>query len=441
MHTILSLIIFTILCCWIGIIYFSNKKQFRTIQNGRGEGYLLSRNIYFVIFTICTAPIFLTSLSLLKYGLWFAIVLLLLFTGRIRAKFEAITITYIIFFLWLCYTMTYTTTPRDGVMMLIKYFLPLLFLWLGYSAINNEKDLIVLLKVVNITACIYCLFIGGQGCKLMPSLYYNVFKGIFVTYGGFADFLTSIFIVPIMLYWITKEKKYIFCALWMVLSTVLESVRTGMGGMLLVFTFALLLRYKIKAIPGLLFAGVLFISVILFVPEMNEKFFGDDAGQITATEIVQGDALSIDNINTNGRTEIWNTILEKFYKGHEVVGSGLGMASGFLKARHRLTGSVALLHNDYVQILSETGIIGIILLILFYITILLKGIRYVTLKRCSTYVRLTGIMAISSMAGIAFSMYFDNVVSHSMSSLVMPFIFLGFFLKFIDVDENKCISK
>ena len=441
MRTILSLIIFIILCCWIGFIYFSNKKKFRTIQDENGEPYLLSRNMYFVIFTVCTAPIFLGTLSLLKYGLWFAIVLLLLFTGKIRAKFEAITVTYIIFFLWLCYTMTYTTEPRDGVMMLIKYSLPMLFLWLGYSAMNNEKDLIIFLKVVNIVACIYCFFIGGQGCNLMPWLYYGPIGGLFIKYGGFADYLTSTFIIPIILYWLTKEKKYIFCAFWMVLSTVLESVRTGMGGMLLVFAFAITLRYKAKAIPGLLFAGAFFVGVIIFVPEVNEKFFGENAGKVTATEIVQGEALSIDNINTNGRTELWNIILEKFYKGHEVVGSGLGMASGFLKARNRLTGSVALLHNDYVQIISDSGIIGIILLILFFITILLKGVRYVVLKHSSTLVKLIGIMAISSMAGIAFSMYFDNVVSHSMSSLVMPFIFIGFFLKFIDIDESKRISK
>ena len=42
---------------------------------------------------------------------------------------------------------------------------------------------------------------------------------------------------------------------------------------------------------------------------------------------------------------------------------------------------------------------------------------------------------------IAFSMYYDNVVSHSMSSLVMPFIFLGFFLKSIDIDAYKQLSE
>ena len=244
MTIILSIIIFIVLLFWIGKIYLSNKKKFRIVQYEKGEYYLLSRNMYFVIFTVCTAPVFLSSLSLLKYGLWFITILLLLSIGKVRMKFEAITAMYAIFFLWLCYTMTYTTVPRDGIMMLFKYALPMPFLCLGYSALSNEKDLITFLKIVNIAGCIYCFFIGGQGWKLLPWIYGGSIGAQFSKYAGFADFLTSIFIAPIMLYWLTKEKKYIFCALWMVLSTVLQSVRTGMGGMILVFVVALLLRYK-----------------------------------------------------------------------------------------------------------------------------------------------------------------------------------------------------
>lgn len=290
-------------------------------------------------------------------------------------------------------------------------------------------------------ACVYCMFIGGQGCKVIPWLYYHVFMGVFGTYAAFADYLTAVFIVPILLYWLTKEKKYIFCALWMVLSTVLESVRTGMGGMLLVFCTALLLKNKAKAIPGLAVAGAMFLSVVLFVPEVNEKFFGDDAGTVSATDIVQGDALSHDNINTSGRSEMWEMILEECYKGNETFGSGLGVSIRFLKNWATITDGVPIMHNDYVQIISDTGIVGIVLICLFYIVFLLKGITYVILRKSDTCVKITGIMAVSSMAGIAFSMYYDNVVSHSMSSLVMPFIFLGFFLKSIDLDANKQLSE
>ena len=171
MRTILSLIIFVVLLYWIGQIYLSNKKKFRAVRYGQGEYYLLSRNMYFVIFTVCTAPIFLGSLALLKYGLWFVAMLALLIVGKVRIKFEFMTVMYSIFFLWLCYTMTYTTAPRDGAMMLIKYSLPMLFLWLGYSGLSNEKDLIIFLKVVNIAACIYCGFMGGFAWIFIRPLY------------------------------------------------------------------------------------------------------------------------------------------------------------------------------------------------------------------------------------------------------------------------------
>lgn len=436
MRTILSLLIFVALTYWVWQIYFG-KKKLRLLAYSKDEHYLLSQNMYFVIFTVCTAPIFLGSLALLKYGLWFVAMLALLFVGKVRIKFEFMTVMYGIFFLWLCYTMTYTTVPRDGAMMLIKFSLPMLFLWLGYSGLRNEKDLIVFLKVVNIAACIYCGFMGGFAATFIPPLY-GFCMGIFSTYAGFADFLTAVFIVPILLYWLTREKKYIYCALWMVLSTVLESVRTGMGGMMLVFCIALLLKNKTKAIPGLAVAGAIFLSVVLFVPSVNEKFFGEDAGTISATDIVQGDAMSMDNISDNGRKATWEQILELFYEGHEATGSGLGTAIRFLKDQWASGEDRAgLIHNDYVQLLAETGYIGVSLLAVFYIVVIIKVTKNTALRRSSSLVKLSGIMALPSMAGIGFSMYFDNVVSNSMQSMVMPYIYLGFFLKALDLEKVK----
>lgn len=437
MGIIIGILIFVVLLLWLGTLFFTEKKKFRIVEYNKGEKYLLSRNMYFVIFTVCTAPIFLGSLSLLKYGLWVGLIIWLLLSNRVRMVMEPIMVVYSIFFVWLIFTTTYSTVPRDAFMMLVKYALPLCFLWLGYSALNNEKELVIFLKVVNASACIYCCFIGGQGCKLLPWIYFSPVGAQFSTYAGFADYLTSIFIVPIILYWLTKETKYIFCALWMVLSTVLESVRTGMGGMLLVFGFALLLRFKMRAVPGVLLGAIIFLGVILYVPEVNEKFFGEDSG-VTATDIVQGDALSMENMNTSGREATWELIMNKFYKGHEWRGSGLGVAKNYLLVMWQKKAiAVGLIHNDYVQLLAETGIIGVSLLVLFYIFVIVKVVQCVVILRYGYMVKLTGIMALSSMAGIAFSMYFDNVVSNSMQSLVMPFIFLGFFLKMVDMEDAQ----
>ena len=420
-------------------IYFTNDVQMRVVRRIWDEPYLLSQNMYFTIFTICTAPIFLGAFSLYKYALWFLLILVLIFTRVIRIRWEWMTITYAMFFAWLCVTMTYTPVPRDGAMMLIKYSLPMLFLWLGYSSLSNEKDVIVLLRVVNIVGCVWCLVMGGFAATFIPPLY-NFLMGICSTYAGFADFLTSIFIVPILLYWLTKDRTYVYCALWMILSTVLQSVRTGMGGMLLVFAFAILLRDKWKAVPGLLLVGAVFVGTILFVPDVNKKFFGDKGGSVTAMEVATGEALAMDKIEMSGREYMWERTKEACYKGHENFGSGLGTSGYYIKySDSELEGQVTgKLHNDYLELLCDTGNVGIALLILFYLTVILKVFANVVFRRSSSMVKVTGIMALPSLAGIAFSMYFDNVMSNSMQSMVMPYIFLGFFLKALDIEKLLC---
>ena len=391
--------------------------------------------MYFIIFTVCTAPMFLAPYALFKYGLWLVVMLFLLFSGRMRLKLDTSMVIYMVFFLWLCFAMTYTSRAWQGTMMLAKYSLPLLFLYLGYSSLSSEKDLIIFLKVVNVAACIYCLIMGGVSWMLTPWLY-NFLAGILATYAPFADFLSVVFIVPIILYWLTKDKKYIYCALWMLLSTVLQSVRTGIGAMVLVFIFAVYLRYKQRSLPGIIFAGVIFLGIILYVPSVNQKFFGEDAGTVTGEDIIQGDALSLDNIEMSGRERMWESAKKNLYHGHELIGRGLGEAEYYCKFKY-FDKQESKMHNDYIVLMCDTGNIGIGLLVLFYVVVLIKVIAHVVLRKSDVLVRLTGIMALSSMAGIAFCMYFDNVVSNSMQSMIIPYIFLGFFLKALDIEGKN----
>ena len=215
----------------------------------------------------------------------------------------------------------------------------------------------------------------------------------------------------------------------------LQAVRTGMGGMMLVIAVALLLKNKVKAIPGLLVAGGLFFGVVLFVPEVNEKFFGEDAGTVSVSEIMHGEAMSLDKIEKSGREYIWEHTLDNCYRGHELTGKGLGEAEYYSK--HIMTEDKnTKIHNDYIVLLCDTGLVGIILLVLFYFFVIIKVSTHV-LRRSTPLVKFTGIMALSSMVGIGFCMYFDNVVSNSMQSMVMPYIYLGFFLKALDMEETN----
>jgi O-antigen ligase len=139
----------------------------------------------------------------------------------------------------------------------------------------------------------------------------------------------------------------------------------------------------------------------------------------------------------SGREYLWEKIKENCYYGNELVGKGLGEAEFFSKNKMYDDGQISKVHNDYLILLCDTGQIGIMLIILFYFSVILKVTSNVTLRRSSSLVKLTGIMALPSMAGIAFCMYFDNVVSTSMQSMVMPYIYIGFFLKALEIEKRK----
>lgn len=437
---LIGLIVFIIISILIFTPYFNKYRLLKNPEN-RNSSYYMSQEMFFLIFIICTAPFFFGQFSLIKYGFYFLVLINLLITGRINIRIDLIVGVYLLFFLWLVVTSVYSQSYYDAILLLIKYIMPLLSLWLGYSAIRGRYDLYYCLKYIAKYAVFYALLIGGVSAVFMPWLYFSPIGNMFLKYAGLADYFTAIFIVFFILHWITRRKKYLFGAVWLLLSTLLEVVRTGLGGMTLVVGLFVGSRYKLKSIPYIAVAAILFIGIILYVPSVNEKFFGPNAGQMQVVDFINGDALSLDNIQTSGREFLWNLVIAKFYEPSPIIGAGLGTTSHFVKMRALDINAPALLHNDYVQILCDTGIIGLVLISLFYFAVVVKVFAYVWRRHVDFWVKVCGIMSVASLAGTAFSMGFDNVVSHSMTSLIIPFIFIGFFLKFIELSKYDTLSK
>ena len=137
---------------------------------------------------------------------------------------------------------------------------------------------------------------------------------------------------------------------------------------------------------------------------------------------------------------MWKRVKDNCYYGNETFGGGLGTSGRFVKNYGKAYNTLEVMHNDYLQIICDTGLYGIILLTILYIMVIIKVMYNVMVRRCTTLVKLTGIMALSSMVGIGFSMYFDNIVSNSMQSMVMPYIFIGFFLKALDLEKVRKLN-
>lgn len=412
---------------------YANKKL-RVVQHPIAPNIkcYLNRDLHFLIFCIATAMIFLGPLSLVKYGFWILFMLYLLFT-RFKIKVDIIVVAYLVFLIWATITLFYSSVEFQGLMLLIKYALPLLYLWLGYNAIQDYEDFLFFLKKSTLVMAIYAALIGGFSAKFLPWLYGLLcFKtgGLLIAYASLADFFSALFVIPLALYVINKSKKWWIAAIWIALSTVLEVVRTGIGGIFLATAFFLISYYRLRALPWLFGLSLLGAGAIFFIPAVHKKMFMDSQTTISSMD---SSSINFENIQSNGRELIWNTNLELFYKPNPITGAGLGESMEYTKENF----AVKLIHNDYVQILCDTGLVGISLFAIFFVMAILKVTILSTQYKHNKLIRLSGAMALGSCAGVFFSMMFDNVISYAQQSFVIPFIFIGIFLKMIDLRKRR----
>lgn len=399
-----------------------------------GEQYVCNNNLSFMIFSVMSAMVFLGPLSLAKYGLW--IICMGVMMIHWQKKWNWPMTLYLVFILWNVYTLTYTTHLHQGLMMIIKFSLPILYFWLGYNAITGTEDLIVFFKKVSIITVVYSFFIGGLSCKLWNPLYELVLyksDSLFISYASLADFYATLICVPIAMFLCTRDKKYLIAAALLLLSSILDSVRTGIGAIMIGAMMLLLYHKRSSSVPLLLILAMLFLTIFLMIPEIRDKSFAESGYQVEVS-----DASSIDwsRVDKNGREYTWEIVKEQCYYRNPVVGSGCGSALGWLKDRSK-GGGVALVHSDWVQMMSESGNVGLFLYLTFAILLLvLIFAKVLSLKRDLLVSILGGVVA-ASFAACFFCMAFDNVITYAQQAYVYPFMLYGIFQKVLDLKSKK----
>ena len=213
------------------------------------------------------------------------------------------------------------------------------------------------------------------------------------------------------------------------LSSILESVRTGIGASILGLSLLFLMYKKGRAIPIVILLIVLFIGCILLVKPVREQMFGKRADTVNISNM--GEA----KIETNGREYMWERIMNHCYKPDPTYGSGCGGALGWLKDINK-KGGILLIHSDWVQMMSESGNIGLTLYIVFGIFMLFKVLSVTWRYKQDITLTLLGGTTAGSFAACFFAMGFDNVITYVQQGYVLPFMLFGIFLKTIDLKKR-----
>jgi O-antigen ligase len=153
------------------------------------------------------------------------------------------------------------------------------------------------------------------------------------------------------------------CATVVVLSQALTGGRTGYGVWALIGVLLGLLRWR-WALP---LVPVLALSILSLIPGVSERLFQGFGGRQGAIE-VKADEYEI----TSGRTLIWPYVIDEIKKA-PVFGYGqLAMSriglNQFLK--EDLDEGFAHPHNAYLEMLLDNGIVGLLLVLPFYVLVI-----------------------------------------------------------------------
>jgi O-antigen ligase len=197
-----------------------------------------------------------------------------------------------------------------------------------------------------------------------------------------------------------------------------------------------LIKYKMRALPVLVFVAGLLFAIVMFTPTVKKKMFNKDIDSKGLTNS-KGDKISKDDINSNGRFAMWEWSLQNYYDQNKLQGSGSGTLQYVFYQRAAKGISAGIVHNDYVQILCDTGLIGLVLYLSIFLSLVVHTFFVYNNPSNSNVIRMCAIAAGASAIGMAATSYTDNTVNYTMATLSYPFGFYGMMLGLLKGQKNR----
>lgn len=353
--------------------------------------------------------------------------LLGLFVVKNKPVWSLPSMFYIFYIIWLFIGLSYTESISYGIRVILKYLYPLLVMLFASSVVRNWEVYIKSVKGARLIALISLVF------AFIPFIGFLV-PGVFWYGTARAINYISITILSLGLYfYFGKNKNDLFFAVLFTLPCIIWVLRTSIMGTvfaLMVFSF---FRYKLKSLPVIFLIFVLGISSVFFIPAVKEKMFKTE--NLTVQDFIDG-KISKDDIDSNARFAMWEYLEDKFYNNSIILGSGTGSVQNYMY-NNIVFGGLKVPHNDFVQIRCDNGLIGYILYLMITVSAVIHSF-IIHNRNKHPVIKLSSVVAGSTIAGVVLTMVSDNVVNYSMATLSYPFGFYGMMLGLVEgYKQNK----
>lgn len=338
-------------------------------------------------------------------------------------------VLYASYLIWLLIGCFYSPVPGYGIRVILKYLYPLLLCLFASATVRDPEVFFkssLLARSVAVAAIVY-YFVPGLSI---------VFPGLiwYATAGCINFIAMAIFSLAMAFYTDERKKNLYFVALFLIPCFVFV-FRTSIIGSTLAIMMFFLFKYKAKALPGIFGILILAVTLVFAIPSVRNKMFYDSNGK--TADMLYNQEITMDDIDSNGRFAMWEWSLEHFWEPHKFTGSGTGnLQETFYELRHPF-GSIRICHNDYIQILCDNGLIGIILFGSSFLLIILHCFKVFNTDYYPVPIKICAITAGASLAGVMLTMYTDNVVNYTMATLSMPIGFYGMMLGMVKQYDSE----
>ena len=200
----------------------------------------------------------------------------------------------------------------------------------------------------------------------------------------------------------------------MSIGTIMTGSRGGLIGFVLVVAFVLVVNFFLRrrssrggeseethTLPRVVKIGAIFAGAALLILATVVFLGGDDS-------LIRGLSMNAaSNDLSSGRTHFWSVAI-KIFSDHPILGAGLD-AFGAAYSKHDTWNGyyrIEQAHNEYLQILAETGIIGFVCIASFIYLLFKKGMSTVT-NAGSSFRKNAAIGALAGCLGIFVHSFVD----------------------------------
>lgn len=325
------------------------------------------------------------------------IMLIVTISNLFNAKSIAFPITF--WAPWMLYIVIYLAIDFTflGLQLTLQYSLPIL---IGIVCSSFEYSDITLNWIIRkfslLCAFIYVLFLIGF-----------VFRGGYTPATAATPMLLTIMVSILTgLWFLLKEKKYLFLIVLLFLVPVLDVTRMGIiaTGAIFIFHFA---NNNLISKALYITIGLVILLFVFNTKRFQEKTFYDGKGKLSDLAINYYDN---PNVNSSGRTS-WKNALQPGLETSPIWGNGpradnhdLSLITG------RKSGEA---HNDYLSVRYNYGYVGLALLLFGFVGTFFSVFRISRRYIESEYLWILSTSLLSLFISFMLFMYSDNILKYT----------------------------